>query len=168
VRQVATRAQREIVCSRRVFNCGGRPLSFTVRRTVSTSAHRNVELPSGGKSILVFLVWLLGCPLIGGLVAFLDGNHGSIGYLVIGMYVGVFGALMHTFLSRRQSFVSLGYTQQLLIAAAAPALPLLAFAFITIAFVPTDPGFLRDFALPTVMYSLVAAWAGTAILDASV
>jgi hypothetical protein len=31
VRSGATRAQRDIVCSRRLFNRGGRPLSFTVR-----------------------------------------------------------------------------------------------------------------------------------------
>ncbi len=135
---------------------------------MSTSAHRNVELPSGGKSVFVFLVWLLGCPFIGSLVALMHGNHGSIGYLVIALYVGIFGALMHAFLSRRPSFVSLRYTQQFLIAAAAAALPLLALAFATIALVPTDQGFLRDFALPIVGYSLVAALAGTAILDTSV
>jgi hypothetical protein len=112
---------------------------------------------------LIVGVWLVGCPLAGTLIAFLDGEFGSIGYVVIGTYVGASGALFHLLLTRYPAYLRCSYPLQVLISAGAGAVPILLFSM------ALDPrglgnGFLQDDALPIAGFSVFAAWLGVEIL----
>ena len=85
---------------------------------------------------LIAAVWVLGCPIAGIVLALLGGEFGSIGFVVIGLYVGIVGGILHALLSRNSWFLGNRYSLQVLMTTAAAALPLLVFS---LAVVRTGP-----------------------------
>jgi hypothetical protein len=126
----------------------------------STSSTPNV--PSWRTTVLVGAVWLIGCPLAGVLIGLLSGEFGSISFVVIGGYVGVFGALFHVLLTRYAIFLRCSYPSQVVISAAAPALAVLLYSMAVVSVHPIV-GFARTFALPICGFASVAAWVGVEI-----
>jgi hypothetical protein len=111
----------------------------------------------------IVAVWLLGGPLVGVLLALMSGEFGSIGFVVIGLYVGVCGALFHALLSRNRGFLARPYPLQVLICATLASTPML---FVFRALMHTGGhflGFLQMIALPVCGIAIAAAWAGVEI-----
>jgi hypothetical protein len=59
------------------------------------------------KSLFVLIVWFFGCLIIGFILTFAYGQHGSIFYLVLGIESGVVGGLVHAALLRWMQFLHL-------------------------------------------------------------
>jgi hypothetical protein len=114
------------------------------------------------RTALVAAVWVLGCPIAGFVLALLSGEFGSIGFVVVGLYVGIVGGVGHALFSRAKWFVGCRYSLQVLIAAAAAALPLLAVSLVVVR--TGVVGFVQLFALPICGFTLAAAWVGTEIV----
>ena len=47
------------------------------------------------KDLLIVLAWLAGALVIGGYIAEIDGNHGSIVYVIIGFWAGLAAGAVH-------------------------------------------------------------------------
>lgn len=112
----------------------------------------------------VAAIWVLGCPLVGVLMAVLSGEHGSVGFVAIGLYLGVVGGIFHALLTRSVWYRRLDYPLQVLTAAACASLPLLA---LSLAGSPETSavGFLITFALPICGFAAVAAWVAVEMLN---
>jgi hypothetical protein len=152
-----------IVRAQRATDGISRPLSFAVRRTMSEVASSTPQPASWLTIAKIAAVWLLGCPLAGVALALISGEFGSIGFVVIGLYVGVFGALFHALLSRRRGFLRQSYHLQVLTCATLAATPMLIFFFIAVPIGDHLLGFLQTFALPICGISIAAAWLGAEI-----
>jgi len=50
------------------------------------------------------MIWLFGCSLAGIIIAMINGEFGSIVFVIAGVFVGLSGALSHCLLVRRASF----------------------------------------------------------------
>jgi hypothetical protein len=129
---------------------------------MSDSASSTPNAPSWRTTASVAAVWLVGCPLAGVLIGLLSGEFGSIGFVVIGTCVGVLGALFHVLLTRNAMFLRRSYPSQVVIAAAAPALPLLLY-FVAVVSVRPTMAFLQIGALPICGFAAAAAWVGVEI-----
>jgi hypothetical protein len=49
-------------------------------------------------SIVIALAWLTAATLVGGAVATIDGNHGSIAYVIFAWWIGLAAAVVHILL----------------------------------------------------------------------
>jgi hypothetical protein len=130
---------------------------------MNDGASRTPKSVSWRTTALVASVWLFGCPLAGIVAAFLSGEFGSIGFVVMGLYVGVLGALIHAVLSRSAAFLGFTYPSQVLISSGAAALPLLLFSLATVG-TGSIIGFVRVFGLPICVFATGAAWVGVEIV----
>lgn len=63
-----------------------------------------LPLPSSWKVASLATVWLVGCSLAGLVIAMINGEFGSIVYVIVGVFVGLSGAISHWLLVRRASF----------------------------------------------------------------
>jgi hypothetical protein len=129
---------------------------------MSDSASSTPNVLSWRTTALMGAVWLIGCPLAGALIGLLSGEFGSIAFVVIGTYVGVLGALFHVLLTRYAMFLRRSYPSQVVISAAAPALPLLLYSAAVVSVRPIM-GFVQTFVLPICGFAAVAAWVGVEI-----
>jgi len=48
--------------------------------------------------VVIAVVWLTAATLVGGTVAGVDGNHGSILYLILAWWIGMVAAVVHILL----------------------------------------------------------------------
>lgn len=68
-------------------------------------------------------VWLIGPVLMGILAATISGEHGSVLFVAVGLYVGVSGAVSYLLLPLLPRFRRLGGTQRIAVSAGVAALP---------------------------------------------
>ena len=61
--------------------------------------------PSSWRVARLAVIWLLGCSLAGIIIAMINGEFGSIVFVILGVFVGLSGALSHCLLVRRASFI---------------------------------------------------------------
>ena len=79
------------------------------------------------RSVIVSL-WLIGPVVMGILAAIISGDHGSVVFVAVGLYVGISGAVSYLLLPLLSPFRRLGGTGRLAACAAAAALPTVAFS----------------------------------------
>jgi hypothetical protein len=70
-----------------------------IERSVDT-----LRPPSSWRVARLAMIWLFGCSLAGLIIAMINGEFGSIVYVIVGVFVGLSGALSHCLLVRRASF----------------------------------------------------------------
>jgi len=48
--------------------------------------------------VIIVVAWLTAATFVGGAVAAIDGNHGSIGYVIVAWWTGLVAAIVHILL----------------------------------------------------------------------
>jgi hypothetical protein len=76
---------------------------------------------------VIAALWMIAPVLMGFLAAMISGEHGSVVFVVVGLYVGVSGAVSYLFSWLVPPFRRLGAIGRATIIAAAAALPTIAF-----------------------------------------
>lgn len=102
---------------------------------------------------LVALIWFIGCPLAGAIAAEIGGNFGSIGFVVVGLYVGVLGGIAQALLIRSRVFLRISYHLQVL---TAMVMPLLVLVWGAVEFEMSLSALVLFF--PSLAFAGVAAW----------
>jgi hypothetical protein len=77
---------------------------------------------------VIAALWLIGPVLMGFLAAMISGEHGSVVFVVVGLYVGVSGVVSYLLFPLVPPFRRLGATGRMAAFAAGAALPTIAFS----------------------------------------
>jgi hypothetical protein len=108
-------------------------------------------------------VWIIGCPAAGSLIAMMSGEFGSVLFAILGLYVGILGALASLILWRSRWFRALQYTGKVALCSLVVSIPILAL----LRFEDTSTAarvFLVGYALRVSALAVGASWMSVAVV----
>jgi hypothetical protein len=75
--------------------------------SITDTATENSHPPTWAHVAKIAIFWLIGCSAVGIIAATINGEFGSIIYVGVCVLVGLSGAIFHSVLARRPSFLRL-------------------------------------------------------------
>jgi hypothetical protein len=141
----------------------GSPLNRNVRQTLKAPGGIQASRPiSLRRRAALALLWPVCTVVMGWIAASIGGGGASVIVLIVGIYVGIAGAVSYVLLPFCASFRSLGRPGRLAVSTTAAALPPIAFLGYSVFSLPTQPG------LPAAHASFFYMVAGTATVLACI
>jgi hypothetical protein len=72
--------------------------------SANDTANVTTPMPTRWRVAKLAAIWIVGCSFAGVVVAMVNGEFGSIVFAIVGVFVGLSGAISHCVLIRRVSF----------------------------------------------------------------